>query len=213
MMRFSAFVFVVAILTACSSLKPTGLYEVTSQTQDEKNINGFYQLNIFKDDFGTEVWYSKEATCLNVNSEKQNVHSGSAAIHIKWNKQAEGGCPWLGLGIGWDGWTGKDLSQITKEAAISFWVKTNEKPYKQLPWAIGFEDFAGNQKWTGVTEDVVVNGPISTNWTQVLIPLDRFQLPTSQVDMYSVKQLMFQFESSGEVFIDQIELVALPSKS
>jgi hypothetical protein len=79
----------------------------------------------------------------------------------------------------------------------------------QLPWAVGLEDFAGSQAWTGATADVVVNGPISNEWTQVLIPFTKFNPDAGSFDMYSVKQLMIQFESSGEVFIDQIEIVEL----
>ncbi len=75
-----------------------------------------------------------------------------------------------------------------------------------------FEDFSGNQKWIGVTEQWVVNGPIQSEWRQVLIPLSAFSLENSTVDFYSIKQLMLQFESNGNVFIDNIEMIALSAK-
>lgn len=204
------FVLITISLSACVQLSPMGLYDVGTGAEDAPNINGFYQVSIFKDDFNNDLWFTKEAKCITVENEKQNVHSGSGAIHISWNKQA-GGCPWMGMGFGWDGWTGKDFSQILDSAAISFWARTEDKPMKALPWAIGFEDFVGNQKWRGVTDEVVVNGPIGKNWTQIKIPLSTFYLAESTVDIYSIKQLMLQFESSGNVWIDKIEIVPIGS--
>ncbi len=192
---------------ACTNMQPLGLYDLQDGSTI-KNIDGFSQLTVFSDDITSDLWFTKNETCLKVEQERADVYSGNGAIHIQWNKQA-GGCPWLGLGIGWDGWTGKDISQIYKKAAISFRVKTNGKPMTQLPWAIGLEDFAGSQVWTGATADVVVSGPISEQWTMVRIPLEKFNPDSPNFDMYGVKQLMFQFESNGEVFMDQIEIVAL----
>lgn len=209
---YQAILFVLATISvvSCVQLSPLGLYEVGTGNTDAKNVNGFYQVSIFKDDFSDELWFTKEPKCITVESDKQNVHSGTGAIHIVWNKQA-GGCPWMGMGFGWDGWTGKDVSQIIDSAAVSFWVRTEDKPMKELPWAIGFEDFVGNQKWRGVTSEVVVNGPISTNWTQVKIPLSTFYLPQSTVDIFSIKQLMLQFESNGNVWVDNFEIVPIGS--
>lgn len=192
---------------SCTKLQPLGLYN----SQDEavvKSIDDFTQLEVFSDNITSDLWFTKNELCLKVEQERSNVYSGNGAIHIKWNKQA-GGCPWLGMGIGWDGWTGKDISQIYKKSALSFRVKTLGKPMTQLPWAIGMEDFAGGQVWTGATSDVVVKGPISDQWTQVRVPLEKFNPESPTFDMYGVKQLMFQFESNGEVFIDQIEIIAL----
>lgn len=189
----------------CVAPKEIGLYDVENN-DTEKNINGFTQLSIFKDDMNADVWFTKNATCLMVKSEQEQKYAGKGAMKIQWNKQA-GGCPWLGLGIGWDGWSGKDLSQIHSTAAISFRVRTDDKPMNQLPWAIGLEDFNGAQQWTGCTADVVVNGPIGKDWTQIVVPLTKFNLENSAMDMYSVKQLMLQFESSGTVMIDEIEII------
>lgn len=206
-MRCLYLIFPLALL-ACAPLKPMGLYDSADEGVTA-NIEGFTQLSIFKDDINADVWFTKNPACLDVQQERSTTYTGNGALAIKWNKQA-GGCPWLGLGIGWDGWTGKDISQIYTKAAISFRVKTTQKPMSQLPWAVGLEDFSGSQAWTGATADVVVNGPISDQWTQVRIPLSKFNPEAGAFDMYSVKQLMIQFESSGEVFIDQIEIVSLP---
>jgi hypothetical protein len=206
-MKYTYLIVVSLLLASCTATQTKGLYELES-SDVVPQINGFTQLSIFKDDLSEEIWYTKNPTCVNVTLTRKDAFEGNGALVIQWNKQA-GNCPWLGLGIGWDGWAAKDLSQIYPYAALSFRVMTNQKSMAQLPWAIGFEDFSGSQKWTGATADVVVNGPIGGQWTQVKIPLTKFGMEFGDFDIYSIKQLMFQFESSGEVMIDQVEIVRL----
>lgn len=196
------------LMISCSNFRTTGLYEQSTLEADKPNINGFYQLAIYNDQITKEIWFTQNASCLNVNSQTDASHSGDGSIHIKWNKQA-GGCPWLGLGIGWDNWTGKDLTLVNETAALSFWALSKDGDIKGLPWAVGFEDYGGSQTWTGCTSDLVVGGVITSNWTQVIIPLSKFNLLNSAVDPYTIKQLMFQFESSGEVLIDEISIIPL----
>jgi hypothetical protein len=206
-MKYSLSALVCLSMFGCVSIQPKGLYEMEGDPEP-LSVYGFSQLEIFRDDISSEVWFTDNQTCLTVQQERTQNFEGRGALRIKWDKQA-GGCPWLGLGIGWSGWSGKDFSQIYDKAALSFRVKTDQKPMNALPWAIGFEDFSGTQKWTGGTADVVVNGPISNQWTQVKIPLTKFNMQYGDFDIYSIKQLMLQFESNGEVFVDHIEIVSL----
>jgi len=206
------FLIVIATITTllgCSNLKPTGLYGDSVEKPEAANINGFYQLDIYHDGLSKEVWFTDNKTCVDVTPSEKH-YKGTGALRIKWNKQATGGCPWLGLGIGWDNWTGKDMSQLGKNAALSFWVLSLDGDLKGLPWAVGFEDYGGSQSWTGATADLVVGGTISTTtWTQMIIPLEKFRLTSSDLDPYTIKQLMFQFESSGDVLVDEIGIVEL----
>lgn len=210
-MRQLAVLFFAIIFASCANVQPLGLYDSSITASTGNDINGFAQTSIFEDDITADVWFTKEQKCLKVSNDRSVTQTGSGALHIVWNKQA-GGCPWLGLGFGWDGWTGKDVSQILNQAAVSFYVRTDDKPMKALPWAIGFEDFPGNQKWIGVTEEWIVNGPIQNEWRQVLIPLSAFGLDKSTVDFYSIKQLMLQFESNGNVYIDNVEVIPYAAK-
>jgi hypothetical protein len=206
-MKYTYLIVACLLLAGCKMTQTKGLYELESSDR-VPNILGFTQLSIFKDDLSDEIWYTKNPTCVNVKLTRTSSFEGNGALVIQWNKQA-GNCPWLGLGMGWDGWAAKDLSQIYHSAALSFRVMTNQKPMSQLPWAVGFEDFGGSQKWTGATADVIVNGPIGGQWTQVKIPLTKFGMENGDFDIYSIKQLMFQFESNGEVMMDQVEIVSL----
>lgn len=190
----------------CSTFQETGLYDQKAPVDNQPGINGFYQVNIFQDAYSADVWFSKEPACVQVAFETKEVKHGDGAISIKWDKQAAD-CAWIGMGFGWDNWTGKDISNITKTAAVSFWAKSKKGASKGLPWAIGFEDFVGNQSWTGVTADCVKGGIIGDSWTEVVIPLERFHLDDAEIDPSTIKQLIFQFESSGSVWIDEISIV------
>jgi Carbohydrate family 9 binding domain-like len=194
----------------CAEVKHLDLYEVNT-VDNTPSIKGFEALNIYSDQLTTELWYTQMPTCVNVKAENIATRSGTGALSIEWNKQA-GGCPWLGLGIGWDNWTGKDFSQITNDAALSFWVKTKGGNYKGLPWAVGFEDFSDGQAWTGLTSDLVVGGLITDQWTQVIVPLENFPFEGFDVDASAIKQVIFQFESSGKVFVDDISIIPHKAK-
>ena len=112
-------------------------------------------------------------------------------------------------------WTRHRLGQLDRKRHVSvgkkcsaFWVLSLDGDLKGLPWAVGFEDYGGSQSWTGATADLVVGGTISTTtWTQMIIPLEKFRINSSDLDPYTIKQLMFQFESSGDVLLDEISIV------
>jgi hypothetical protein len=212
-MRVILSLFVSIYLFSCVSLKNMGLYD-----QVESNITNTNGLNlalphVFQDQMSSEVWFTKANACLQVSSESNQIFAGSGAMKITWNKQA-GDCPWLGLGIGWGNWTGKDLSAVENMAALSFRVKADQGEFSGLPWALGMEDFSGAQAWLGLTGKYVKGGKVTTDWNEFVIPLADFLFENWNMDGSSVKQLIFQFESSGTVYIDEIEIVpyTAPSK-
>ncbi|MBK6483943.1 MAG: hypothetical protein IPG01_12630 [Chitinophagaceae bacterium] len=206
-MKATAWIILLTIIVAgCSTFQDAGLYQQAAQPDNKPNINGFYQVAIFRDVYSGDVWFSKKPECVQVAFETKEVKTGDGALSIKWDKQAAD-CGWIGMGFGWDNWTGKDLSLITHTAAISFWAKTKKGSSKGLPWAVGFEDFSGNQAWSGVTADCVKGGVIGNTWTEVIIPLDRFSLDDADIDPTTIKQLLFQFESSGSIWMDEITIV------
>lgn len=190
---------------SCADIKHMGLYDEAS-TDTTANIKGFEALSIYSDQITSDLWFTSSPACVQVKPVRDQVHQGNGALSISWNKQA-GDCPWLGMGIGWNGWTGKDFSQIQNEAALSFWVKTKGDQYKGLPWAVGFEDFSGGQAWTGITSNLVQGDFIGTDWTQVIVPLSYFPFKSFDTDITAIKQVIFQFESSGFVYMDDIRII------
>jgi hypothetical protein len=212
MIKYVCCYILALLILSCQTFKPVGLYEIDAPTSTVKGINNFYSLNIFKDQITNDLWFSPEVVCLQVSAENMEKHTGDGAISIEWNKQA-GNCTWIGMGIGWDNWTGKDMSSVLHTSALSFWAKMKKGQSSGLPWAVGFEDFSGNQAWTGVTTGCVVGGIVKDSWTQIIIPLENFPFENRDVDMSAIKQVIFQFESSGKVWVDEISIVPYTPKA
>ena len=203
---------VLLLFTSCVTVKDLSLYESEVPFDDTKQVNGFQLTEIFTDDITSEIWFTPSPACLTVTSERKEVFAGTGAMKFTWNKQA-GGCPWLGLGIGWANWSGKDLASIENSAAISFKVKTQEGSMKGLPWAMALEDYAGTQAWIGVTSGYVEGGIVDTAWRTVTIPLVDFQFEGWNLDAGTIKQLLIQFESNGTVFVDEFKIISFTPKA
>ncbi len=206
-----AFWSVLLLFTSCVTVKELALYENEVIVEETKDVNGFQLTEIFNDDITSEIWFTPSPACLAVTSERKEVYSGTGAMKFTWNKQA-GGCPWLGLGIGWANWSGKDLGSIENSAAITFKVKTQEGSMKGLPWAMALEDYAGTQAWIGVTSGYVEGGIVDTSWRTVTIPLVDFQFEGWNLDGGTVKQMLIQFESNGTVFVDEFKIIPFKPK-
>ncbi len=206
-----AFWSVLLLFTSCVTVKELALYENEVLVVEAKDVNGFQLTEIFNDDITSEIWFTPSPACLTVRSERKEVFSGTGSMKFTWNKQA-GGCPWLGLGIGWANWSGKDLASIENSAAISFKVKTQEGSMKGLPWAMALEDYAGTQAWIGVTSGYVEGGIVDTSWRTVTIPLVDFQFEGWNLDGGTVKQMLIQFESNGTVFVDEFKIIPFKPK-
>lgn len=206
-----AFWSVLLLFSSCVTVKELALYENEVIVEETKDVNGFQLTEIFNDDITSEIWFTPSPACLTVTSERKEVFSGTGAMKFTWNKQA-GGCPWLGLGIGWANWSGKDLASIENSAAITFKVKTQEGSMKGLPWAMALEDYAGTQAWIGVTSGYVEGGIVDTSWKTVTIPLVDFQFEGWNLDGGTVKQMLIQFESNGTVFVDEFKIIPFKPK-
>ena len=206
-----AFWSVLLLFSSCVTVKELALYENEVIVEETKDVNGFQLTEIFNDDITSEIWFTPSPACLTVRSERKEVYSGTGAMKFTWNKQA-GGCPWLGLGIGWANWSGKDLGSIENSAAISFKVKTQEGSMKGLPWAMALEDYAGTQAWIGVTSGYVEGGIVDTSWRTVTIPLVDFQFEGWNLDAGTIKQMLIQFESNGTVFVDEFKIIPFKPK-
>jgi hypothetical protein len=198
------------LLQACSHVKPLALYDQENWPADGQ-LKGLGAPSIYNEVISTEVWYTQNTSCIAVTGETGSASSGSNNMRIKWDKPG-GGCDWVGMGIGWAGWSGKDFSQITTSAAIAFDVRSLTGPMKGLPWAIGFEDFNGEQAWTGFSPSMIEGKVITDQWTTVRVPLENFPFEARDVDVSSIKQVIMQFESSGTVSMDNIRIEPFKSR-
>ncbi len=194
-----------ATIFSCS-IKPVSVYETGSGGDSIQHIKNVYAINIFTDYVTSELWKTEDTSCIIVKNIFDSTMIGEGGLYIKWNKTS-GGCNWVGIGIGWDGWNGKNLQEIYNEAAIQFMVRSPKGTQPGLPWAMAFEDFGGGQAWAGVFSNFIEGGKITEQWTKVQIPLTAFDFNQFDADKSGIKQLIIQFESEGEIFFDDLKIV------
>jgi len=130
------FLVFILFLVSCTTMKQQALFDAPADQEIPEGIENFYALNVFNGKLSGENWYSKPpeistSACLDISSnyfispelEASDNAEAEHATRWTWDKKA-GDCPWMGIGFGWDGWAGKDLSQITDKAAIQLKVRS-----------------------------------------------------------------------------------------
>ena len=180
-----------------------GMYDAVNPDNQYDNINGFASLTVLEGPAGDAFWTAGTAACLKAKLTAQNTYL------INWNKPG-GGCPWVGLGVGWDQWSGKNLGPIVDVAAIELVVRLPQgQPVKSFPWAFGLEDYSGRQAWMGMSADRILNGPVGPDYRAIRLPLTAFNWREMKTDPSNIKQFLLQFEADGVVEIHSIRIVRL----
>ena len=140
--------------------------------------------------------------------DKKGIEKNS--IHLKTDKPST--CEWIGMGIGWDAWQGKDLSSIVNSAAIEFMVRVDNASVYKLPIVFILEDYSSNQCYATANHLGIDGGKITSKWTRVIIPLSAFSYQTDNIDMTNVKQLLLQCYDKVDVYIDDIKIIPYQHK-
>jgi len=180
-----------------------GLYDAVNPDNQYANINGFASLTVLEGPAGDAFWTAGTAACLKAKLTPQNTYL------VQWNKPG-GGCPWVGLGVGWDQWSGKNLGPILNLAAIELVVRLPQgQPVRSFPWAFGLEDYSGRQAWMGMSADRLLNGPVGPDYRAIRLPLTAFNWREMKTDPSNIKQFLLQFEADGVVEIHSIRIVRL----
>jgi hypothetical protein len=166
----------------------------------------FRSSTIYSDFLTSEAWSTKADDYIQMEGINAAAYKGDLGIHLTWNSTPKD-APWLGVGFGWDNWTGKNLSAIKKTGAIEFWVRTKSGTRISLPMAVGLEDFTGAQAWLGITPKAIKADKISSTWTRIELPLSEFNWQEQDADASNIKQIIFNLAADGELFIDEIQIV------
>lgn len=195
---------VILFSTSCITLKEVSLFDEIPQENILPNVGGFFAVNILRDQLNSEVWYTENAACLQVRQESEQVYAGNGAVYLKWDKQ-EGGCEWIGMGIGWDAWTGKNLEPILNKAAIQFKARIPKGKIQSLPLAVSLEDYGGNAAWLGIFPELITYQG-NEDWATITLPLERFGWDEFGADPGNIKQMIIQFEAAGEMWLDEITI-------
>ena len=184
-----------------------GLYD-EYEADDRPNIKGFDQLDLYADNFSDEVWASENQDCIILTQEEDE---SDVYLKLHWNKDHPD-CDWVGFGFGWDFWSGKDMGEIIDTAAVQLTVRSTGKDMGNLPWAMGFEDYAGGQAWIGFSSKFIENKVITKEWTKVTIPLGLFPFEQRDCDASNIKQMLFQVFAEDDLEINDIQIVPFAGK-
>ena len=136
-------------------------------------------------------------------SEKKTVLKNS--LHL--NTDMDQNCEWVGMGIGWDGWQPKDLSDIVDKAAIEFMARVDGPIVYKVPIVFILEDYESNQCYATANYLGIDGGVITNDWTKVTIPLSSFSYLTNTIDLTNIKQLLMQCYDKIDIYIDNIKII------
>jgi hypothetical protein len=196
------------LLSGCVEFKEITLYDGVKpppEMEKPEMISKVVEPLVY-DDNPSDMWGIEDEVCKRAEYTSDVVYSGTQAIKISWDRNEEG-CIFAGFGIGWDGWAGKDLTQIMDHAAFRFYVRTTEGRAFGLPIVLTLEDYSGGMGFCYTANKYFERTFIDTVWQKIEVPLADFDLDTENLDITNVKQLQFELQQAGSVFIDDISLV------
>jgi len=190
--------------------KNASMYEADANAVEERNINGFYALEIFKDLVTAEIWGLGKTNMMNVFATDAVSYKGTHSLAVSWNKTADH-TKWVGMGIGWDQWGGKNLTLVEENCGIRFYMRAQEGIVKNVIIVFHLEDYSGGQCSAVLEKGNFYGGEqLGEEWKEVIVPFYAFHHNRSEADFYNVKQLIMQFEGKASVYIDEMEIVELP---
>ncbi|MEL7248962.1 MAG: glycan-binding surface protein [Bacteroidota bacterium] len=194
-------------LSACGiQMQTNSLYdgmEAAEVVPKPERISLAVEPVLFEDD-GANFWTPTDGDCTDGMVVDDVTRTGDRALKISWNRAD---CEWAGFGIGWDDWAGKDLSAVFDHAAFEMYVRTTEGQMFGLPVVLTLEDYSGNMAWSYISNKYFERYFLDEEWQKVAVPLNTFDLTEDGLDITNIKQLMFELQQAGGVYLDDIRLV------
>ena len=189
---------------SCGSMREVSIYEPS------KSISAFEQFpykTLFTNSEENGLWGVKNNNCKQVSFETTNNYIGKDHLHIKWNSSS---CNYIGLGLKWGNYKGKNLVPIIESAAIELHVRIDSGALSNVPMFFILVDYGGNQCRAKINYLDLEEGKIDTEWRRVRIPFQAFNYEKRGVNMSNIKELRLEFQRKGDLHIDNI--VILPHK-
>ena len=186
---------------SCGSMREVSIYEPS------KSISAFEQFpykTLFTNSEENGLWGVKNNTCKEVSFETTNNYIGKDHLHIKWNSSS---CNYIGLGLKWGNYKGKNLVSIIESTAIELRVRIDSGALSNVPMFFILVDYGGNQCRAKIKYLDLQEGKIDTEWRRVRIPLKAFNYEKRGVNMSNIKELRLEFQRKGDLHIDNIVIV------
>ncbi len=208
-LSFTCVLIMLFILLSCGiQFKQASLYdgrEVSPPPAKPAKIALAVEPVIFDDD-GTNFWVADDPACTTGNVTSEVAYSGSSALKINWNRNPSV-CEWAGFGIGWDDYAGKDLTEVYDFTAIEMYVRSQQGKMFGLPIVLTLEDYSGKMAWSYTSSKYFERYFIDEQWQKVSVPLNTFDLSEDGLDISNIKQLLFELQQTGGIYVDAIRLV------
>ena len=201
------FFLAIFFLSACVSIKQATLYDGVEPEEKvalPDDISLIVESRIYDDDV-TDVWGIQKDVCQEVQV-SDVAYSGNESLQLTWDRNAKG-CDFSGIGIGWDGWAGKDLSLIMSTVAIQMHVRTQKGKAFGLPMVLTLIDYSEGMGFLYTTNKYFERVAIDEEWQKVTVPLSDFEITKENLDPTNIKQLQIELQQSGSVYLDDISLV------
>jgi hypothetical protein len=196
------------LTTGCVEFKTMTLYSgtetVVAPAKPEK-IGLLVEPIILKNDL-TDVWGLEKTVCKDASLSSDVTYQGDAALLLTWDR-AVPDCEWAGIGIGWDSYAGKDISELINYAAIEMHVRTQEGKMFGLPIVLTLEDYSGGMGFAYTGNKYFERSAIDEKWQKVVVPLSAFDMKIENLDPTNIKQLMFELQQSGSIYLADVQLV------
>lgn len=151
----------------------------------------------------SETWGLEKDECQDVKTTSV-AYEGSTAIEVNWDR---GACEWAGFGIGWNGWSSKDLSEIMHTAAFEFYIRSVEGETSIPLMIFLLEDYGGTMCAAVFGSASLESYPINETWQKAQVPLSWFNNEVEGCDVSNIKQLVIELQNSGSVIIDDMRIV------
>lgn len=211
MKRITLGLLLLGSLAACVQFRPISLYEAEAtepKPSRPDDISLLVETKIYHDDT-LNVWGVMNEPGKKSHLSKEIKKAGEASIYISWDRSK---CDWAGFGAGWDDWVGKDLTGVRDYAALQFYVRTEKGKSFGLPMVVSLEDYSGKSGYAYAANKYFERYAIDEEFQRVLIPLTAFDVNEFGLDLSNIKQIQFELQQSGSIYIDEIELVPYEAK-
>ncbi len=192
-------------------INKTQLTDEWGGTYANTAVNEFQDREIYND-LTVDVWGMEKTDCKNFTRLDSLSFNGKSCISITWNKAEK--CPWIGFGIGWNGYAAKDLTDVMANGTIDFYLRAI-KGKQFIPTLIFLlEDYSGIQSVTVLKASQLSHYPIDEEWQKVSIPLNTFLKSAKPLcDFSNIKSLNVECQGAGAFLIDKIEIGGTNSKN
>ena len=186
---------------SCGSMREVSIYEPS------KSISEFEQFpykTLFTSSEENGLWGVTNNACKEVSFKTTNNYIGKDHLHIKWNASK---CNYIGMGLKWGNYNGKNLEPILESTAIELRVRIDSGAFSNVPLFFILVDFGGNQCRAKINFLDLEGGKIDTEWKRIRIPFQAFNYEKRGVNMGNIKELRLEFQRKGDLHIDNIIIV------